>query len=214
MKLHTFSPPAQSQEQSVVSVQDSQASNAPRRDRWSQLLERVGRLQDRNAFRELFDHFAPQIRYYALSNGVPHLADELTQEVMISVWRRANLYDWRKAAASTWIFTIARNQRIDMLRKQQRGSVEVEIETDELWQIPGEDEEPVAALHRLMAEKRIRDSLRTLPEEQVTVIAKVYMENKSHQAVAEELNIPLGTVKSRVRLALSKLKIILQGQGL
>ena len=101
-----------------------------------------------------------------------------------------------------------------MLRKMQRTSAEMPVETEDLWQIPGENEnEPVTSLHRLMSERRIRESLSHLPEEQITVIAKVYMENKSHQMVADELDIPLGTVKSRVRLALNKLKVILQDQN-
>ncbi|TBW52242.1 sigma-70 family RNA polymerase sigma factor [Marinobacter halodurans] len=185
-----------------------------RKDPWSQLLEKVGKHQDREAYRSLFEHFAPQIKYYALANGLASQAEELVQEVFVSIWRRSCLYDWRKAAASTWIFTIARNQRIDMLRKMQRSRAEMTVETEDLWQIPGDDEnEPVTSLHRLMSERRIRDSLKHLPEEQITVIAKVYMENKSHQVVADELNIPLGTVKSRVRLALNKLKVILQDQN-
>jgi RNA polymerase sigma-70 factor (ECF subfamily) len=88
------------------------------------------------------------------------------------------------------------------------------VETEDLWQIPGEDDnQPITSLHRLMSERRVRESLSQLPEDQITVIAKVYMEQKSHQMVADELNIPLGTVKSRVRLALSKLKVILQDQN-
>lgn len=185
-----------------------------RRDPWSQLLEKVGRTGDRQAYHALFEHFAPQIKYYAMANGLSSHAEELVQEVFVSIWRRSCLYDWRKAAASTWIFTIARNQRIDMLRKMQRTSAEMPVETEDLWQIPGENEdEPVTSLHRLMSERRVRDSLQHLPEEQITVIAKVYMEHKSHQMVADELDIPLGTVKSRVRLALNKLKVILQDQN-
>ena len=184
-----------------------------RKDPWGVLLEKVGKTQDRAAYKALFEHFAPQIKYYAISNGLASQAEELVQEVFISIWRRSCLYDWRKAAASTWIFTIARNQRIDMLRKMQRSSAEMAVETEDLWQIPGENEdEPVTSLHRLMSERRIRESLSHLPEEQITVIAKVYMEHKSHQMVADELDIPLGTVKSRVRLALNKLKVILQDQ--
>jgi len=198
-----------------VSTLDQKPANGERRkDPWSQLLNRVGKHQDREAYHQLFQHFGPQIKYYALSNGLASHADELVQEVFVSIWRRSSLYDWRKAAASTWIFTIARNQRIDMLRKMRRSSAEITIETEDLWQIPGEQEdEPVTSLHRLMSERRIRESLSHLPEEQVTVIAKVYMENKSHQMVADELDIPLGTVKSRVRLALNKLKVILQDQN-
>ncbi|WP_165857571.1 sigma-70 family RNA polymerase sigma factor [Marinobacter sp. JSM 1782161] len=185
-----------------------------RKDPWSPLLEKVGKSQDREAYRALFEHFGPQIKYYAMANGLAGQAEELVQEVFVSIWRRSCLYDWRKAAASTWIFTIARNQRIDMLRKMQRSRAEMTVETEDLWQIPGDDEnEPVTSLHRIMSERRIRNSLQHLPEEQITVIAKVYMENKSHQVVADELQIPLGTVKSRVRLALNKLKVILQDEN-
>ncbi|MGP4842877.1 sigma-70 family RNA polymerase sigma factor [Marinobacter sp. 1Y8] len=198
-----------------VSTPHSTPNRADRKkDPWSQLLEKVGKSQDRQAYKALFEHFGPQIKYYAMANGLASHAEELVQEVFVSIWRRSCLYDWRKAAASTWIFTIARNQRIDILRKLKRTNAEITIDTEDLWQIPGEnDNEPVTSLHRLMAERRIRESLRHLPEEQVTVIAKVYMENKSHQTVANELNIPLGTVKSRVRLALGKLKVILQDQN-
>ncbi|MEQ6886274.1 sigma-70 family RNA polymerase sigma factor [Salicola sp. Rm-C-2C1-2] len=195
------------------------APDSPRaersKDHWSQLLEQVGSHHDRAAFHQLFEHFGPQIKYYAISNGIAHQAEELVQEVMISIWRRASTYDWRKAAASTWIFTIARNQRIDMLRKIQRGSAEMAIDTEDLWQIPGDDEkDPVPSLHRIMAERRIGESFEHLPQEQLTVLRQVYLEHKSHQDVAEDLDIPLGTVKSRVRLALSKLKVILQDQDL
>ena len=136
-----------------------------RKDPWSQLLEKVGKNQDRQAYHALFEHFGPQIKYYAMANGMASHAEELVQEVFVSIWRRSCLYDWRKAAASTWIFTIARNQRIDMLRKMQRTSAEMPVETEDLWQIPGDNEnEPVTSLHRLMSERRIRESLSHLPE--------------------------------------------------
>lgn len=201
-------------ERPVTTLEQQPTKTEGRKDPWGILLEKVGKHQDRAAYHALFEHFAPQIKYYAISNGLASHAEELVQEVFVSIWRRSCLYDWRKAAASTWIFTIARNQRIDMLRKMQRTSAEMAVETEDLWQIPGDNEdEPVTSLHRLMSERRIRESLSQLPEEQITVIAKVYMEHKSHQMVADELNIPLGTVKSRVRLALNKLKVILQDQN-
>lgn len=198
----------------MTTLDPTPANSEGRKDPWSQLLQKVGRHQDRAAYHALFEHFGPQIKYYAMANGMAGQAEELVQEVFVSIWRRSSLYDWRKAAASTWIFTIARNQRIDMLRKMRRSSAEITVETEDLWQIPGDNEdEPVTSLHRIMSERRVRESLSHLPQEQVTVIAKVYMENKSHQRVADELNIPLGTVKSRVRLALNKLKVILQDQN-
>jgi RNA polymerase sigma-70 factor (ECF subfamily) len=201
-------------EHPVTTLDPTPANSEGRKDPWSQLLQKVGKHQDRAAYHALFEHFGPQIKYYAMANGMAGQSEELVQEVFVSIWRRSSLYDWRKAAASTWIFTIARNQRIDMLRKKQRSSAEITVETEDLWQIPGDNEnEPVTSLHRIMSERRVRESLSQLPQEQVTVIAKVYMENKSHQRVADELNIPLGTVKSRVRLALNKLKVILQDQN-
>jgi len=190
-------------ERPVTTLEQQPTKTEGRKDPWGVLLEKVGKHQDRAAYHALFEHFAPQIKYYAISNGLASHAEELVQEVFVSIWRRSCLYDWRKAAASTWIFTIARNQRIDMLRKMQRTSAEMAVETEDLWQIPGDNEdEPVTSLHRLMSERRIRESLSQLPEEQITVIAKVYMEHN-----------PLGTVKSRVRLALNKLKVILQDQN-
>lgn len=214
MMTSTSAPEATTESRKVPPLNPRTNRSEGRKDAWSQLLEKVGRNQDRQAYKALFEHFGPQIKYYAMANGLAGQAEELVQEVFVSIWRRSCLYDWRKAAASTWIFTIARNQRIDMLRKMQRTSAEMTVETEDLWQIPGDHEDdPVTSLHRLISERRIRDSLQHLPEEQVTVIAKVYMENKSHQMVADELNIPLGTVKSRVRLALNKLKVILQDQN-
>lgn len=213
-KSTTHATVATIKERTVSTVENRSARAEGRKDPWSQMLEKVGKNQDREAYHALFKHFGPQIKYYAMANGLASHAEELVQEVFVSIWRRSCLYDWRKAAASTWIFTIARNQRIDMLRKMQRTSAEMAVETEDLWQIPGDNEnEPVTSLHRLMSERRIRESLKHLPEEQTTVIAKVYMENKSHQMVANELDIPLGTVKSRVRLALNKLKVILQDQN-
>jgi RNA polymerase sigma-70 factor (ECF subfamily) len=201
-------------ERPVTTLEQKPVKAEGRNDPWSNLLVKVGKNQDRQAYHQLFEHFGPQIKYYAMANGMANHAEELVQEVFVSIWRRSCLYDWRKAAASTWIFTIARNQRIDMLRKMKRISAEISVETEDLWQIPGDNEnEPVTSLHRLMSERRVRESLSLLPEEQTTVIAKVYMESKSHQMVADELQIPLGTVKSRVRLALNKLKVILQDQN-
>ena len=182
---------------------------------FADLIESIAETKDRDAFKALFAHFAPRLKGYLMRLGASDgQAEEVAQEAMLTVWRKAALFNRKKAAASTWIFTIARNQRIDMLRKMKRTSAEMPVETEDLWQIPGENEdEPVTSLHRLMSERRVRESLSHLPEEQITVIAKVYMESKSHQMVADELNIPLGTVKSRVRLALNKLKVILQDQN-
>ncbi len=180
-------------------------------DQFAALLEKVAIKQDIKAFEAIFNHFAPQIKGFARVNGISKLGenfpDELVQEVMTSVWRKAHQYDRTKAKASTWIFTIARNQRIDMLRRTSRQRFEVSSE--DVWEEP-EVDGPVVDVQRKHTEKLIRGHLMSLPEEQREVLGKVYMEEKSHQDVASELGIPLGTVKSRVRLALGKLKIMME----
>ena len=172
-------------------------------------LAAIGDRQDRTAFRHLFEEFAPKIKAYAIKQGMLEHCEELVQEVMINIWRRAAQFDPGKASPSTWIFAIARNARIDYLRKLGRSSAEVHVETDYLWELPGGDEpaEPYTDARRSV---QIRESLSKLPMEQRDVIAKVYLEDKSHQRVADELGLPLGTVKSRVRLALQKMNLMLQ----
>ena len=178
---------------------------------WTDRLQRVAASGDRQAFAELFDHFAPLLKAFALSTpGMASnaLAEELVQEVMLKVWKRASTFDASKAAASTWIYTLARNCRVDLLRRRNR--LREEVDVDELWDFGTEADAPEAELHRTRSEVDVRASLSTLPAEQRQVIAKVYMEGKSHSEVAEELGLPLGTVKSRIRLALSKLEVLLQ----
>jgi len=182
----------------------------PASDPWTPRLQRVAAQRDRQAFAELFAHFAPLLKAFALSSpGMSSnaLAEELVQEVMLKVWNRAVTFDASKAAASTWIYTLARNCRIDLLRRRNR--LREEVDVDELWDFGSDADAPEASLHRERSEVDVRESLRTLPAEQRQVIAKVYMEGKSHSEVAEELGLPLGTVKSRIRLALSKLEVML-----
>lgn len=190
----------------VRSMLDEQSPLAGH-EKWSALLEQVALQQDKQAFAALFDHFAPLLKAYLFSIGGRSLneasIEELVQEAMLSVWRKAHLYDRKKAAASTWIYTLTRNLRIDWLRRQNRQ------ETDELpdeWE-DSDEHEPVVSLHMHKMNQELQASLKMLPIDQKEVLMKVYMEDKSHQDVAQELNLPLGTVKSRVRLALQKLKV-------
>ncbi len=180
-------------------------------DPWTVRLQAVALDRDREAYRELFRHFAPLIKSFALStSGMSSnaLAEELVQEVMLKIWNRAATFDAAKASATTWIYTLARNCRVDLLRRKFR--VREEVDVDELWDFGTDPEDLHDELYQKRIEVEIRESLRALPMEQRQIIAKVYMEGKSHSEVAEELSIPLGTVKSRIRLALSKLKVTLQ----
>ncbi|MDF1768707.1 sigma-70 family RNA polymerase sigma factor [Maricaulis sp.] len=173
----------------------------------SNLLVRVGQARDRQAFRALFDHFAPRIRSFLLQRRVPKAqAEDITQDVMLAVWRRAASFDPAKAGASTWIYTIARNQHIDQFRKAKRA--EQMDETD-----PSLQPEPAPAADDLceMSEsaQSVGAALETLSPDQRQVIDMAFTEGLSHSEIADRLDLPLGTVKSRIRLAMGKLKTTL-----
>jgi RNA polymerase sigma-70 factor (ECF subfamily) len=192
----------------VTSINEARSADA---DPWGAVLQLVAQ-QDRPAFARLFAHFAPQIKAFGLSTVLPdrsgHFADELVQETMITVWNKAGSYDASKAGASTWIFTIARNKRIDLLRKLKRHSGMLDI--DDIWPLEDEGAGPFQTLQQRVTEQRVRESLKTLPPAQREVLQLAFMEGKSHSEIAAELALPLGTVKSRIRLAMQRLQLILE----
>jgi len=177
-----------------------------RTDEWSECLTLIGRNEDRAAFTRLFRHFAPLMKAFALSGSTlsANNADELVQEVMLKVWQKAGAFNAEKAAASTWIYTIARNSRTDLFRRLQK--FDTPLSADDVSGSQ-ESEEAFMVLHQKRARDRIKALINELPNDQAQILAKVYMEGKSHSEVSGELDIPLGTVKSRVRLALQKLQI-------
>ena len=175
-------------------------------DDWSDLLVKVGSDKDRAAFTRLFQHFAPLLKGFLMkgSNIGHEQAEELAQEAMIKVWRRADSFNRQKSSASTWIYTIARNCRIDWIRREVRR--QRDIHADDLYE-PGDENPSQVSLVQLRNKRVIRDSIETLPQEQIEVISKIYFEGKTHSEVSEELSLPLGTVKSRIRLALKRLNV-------
>ena len=176
-----------------------------RTDEWSEALVLIGETQDRAAFTRFFRHFAPLIKAFALSGSslsASH-ADELVQEVMLKVWQKAGGFNPEKAAASTWVYTIARNCRTDMFRRLQK--FDTPLAADD-FELESEEDESFVVLHTRRGSDRVRELLGTLPPDQAQILAKVYMEGKSHSEAAAELDLPLGTVKSRVRLAIQKLQ--------
>jgi RNA polymerase sigma factor (sigma-70 family) len=179
-----------------------------RDDEWSQALQLVAQSQDREAFSRLFTHFAPLIKAFAINGSALAAAhaEELVQEVMIKVWQKATAFNPHKAAASTWIYTIARNCRTDMYRRLQK--FDTPINAEDIWPDDRDEEEMFAAVQQKRDAVRIKEMLQELPHEQSHILTKVYMEGKSHSEVAEELDLPLGTVKSRVRLAMRKLQVM------
>lgn len=178
------------------------------------LIQRVASDRDQQAFGNLFEHYAPLIRSYSLARepGAYLVADDLVQEVLIKLWQKAHLYNSAKANANTWIFTLARNCRIDYLRRNGRYASEVDPE-DLFANLEDETADPFEATQQRKAAQQVKAGMSQLPVEQSQVLSKVYMEGKTQQETANELNLPLGTVKSRVRLALQKLDVIIRGHN-
>ena len=167
------------------------------------LLTKVGRDKDKTAFATLFSYFAPRLKSFLLRLGTDmSTAEELAQEAMIMVWRRAETFDPKQAGASTWIFTIARNKRIDRLRRDGRPLPDL---LDPAM-MPDQPETGLEAVNRGEEEDKLRQAMKKLPEEQAKMIFAAYYEEKSHREIAEESGLPLGTVKSRIRLALTRLR--------
>jgi RNA polymerase sigma-70 factor (ECF subfamily) len=168
-----------------------------------QLLSQVAG-GDREAFAALFEAYARRVKSYLIRLGAtPGLAEDLAQDAMVSVWRRAASYDARKAKASTWIFVIARNAWIDRLRRER---VELAYRDTLVLDEESPDEAPDDAVTRGQAEEQISAALETLSPDQRQVVQLSFFEDHSHSQIAERLSLPLGTVKSRLRLALIKLK--------
>lgn len=177
-----------------------------KQDDWAPILKKVAQ-KDRAAYAKLFQHFSPKVKSFALmlrsSFTSQEMADELVQEVMLKVWLKADSFNPSKASVNTWIFTIARNARIDYLRKMKRG--DVQLDNDAMWELT-DDREPVTSLEELRVQKHMRSAIENLPREQAEALKQIYLEGKSHAEVAEQTSLPLGTVKSRVRLAMNKLR--------
>lgn len=186
-----------------------------RDDSWSRLLATVGNARDESAFAKLFAHFAPLIKGFCLGNlnsSFPaDAADEIVQEVMFKVWQKSPSYDPTKAAASTWIYTVMRNCRIDLMRRNRRSTSDSGvIAIDDIWDESAEDQGYVY-LAQASDEAMVQKCFIQLPAEQRQVLTQVYMQGKTHQQIATETGLPLGTVKSRVRIGLKKMHILING---
>ncbi len=183
----------------------SLAVNAPRT--MADLLQRVAANGDVEAFRALFQSYAPRVKSYMMRQGAdPRTAEELAQETLLTVWRKAALYSDDKGSATTWIFTIARNLRIDRLRKEVAWQPLPENNDEEPSPEPTPDEE----LSERERSEKVRSVLAELPADQSEVVTLAYVEGLSHSEIAQRLGLPLGTVKSRMRLAYQKIRDALE----
>jgi RNA polymerase sigma-70 factor (ECF subfamily) len=173
---------------------------------WEDMLVAVAERRDRAAFAALFRHFTPRIKAYLMRNGAsPALAEDIAQETMAAAWRKAHLYDRHKAGAATWLFTIARNQRIDHFRRETRP----EPDADDPAFAPDPVVPPDRQVAAIQDTAAVQRALAQLPPAQREVIAMSFYHDDSHSIIAEKLQLPIGTVKSRIRLALKRLDDLL-----
>jgi len=193
---------------SLSAVVDARAAVSPA-DELCRLMEAVATRKDRTAFATLFSYFAPRVKALLMRSGLnAEIAEEVTQETMLAVWRKACYFDPGRAGVSTWIFTIARNRRVDRLRRERGrprgGMFDASDEPDP----PRSGEDVAIAAER---EQQLRTALAALTKDQATIVRLSFFADKPHAEIARELAIPLGTVKSRVRLALTRLRALLDG---
>jgi RNA polymerase sigma factor (sigma-70 family) len=175
-----------------------------------ELLRAVGARRDIDAYETLFRHFAPRVKaYMARMAGDSQQAEELMQETMIAVWNKADRFDPSRGAVSTWIFTIARNLRIDAFRRENRP----DFDPNDPAFVPDDVAPADAELEARQASERLHQAIAALPEEQAALLKFSFFEDHTHSAIATRLNLPLGTVKSRMRLAFDKLRVALGHSG-
>ena len=172
---------------------------------WADLIGRIASHGDRDAFRLLFEHFAPRVKGLMLKAGASgEEAEEIAQDTLLAVWRKAAQFDPASAGAPAWIFTIARNLRIDAVRRSARAGVAVPDAELEYFPDPADSQE-VQIVKRSDTEQ-IASAISRLSKDQSTAIRMSFIEDRPHSEIAEALRVPLGTVKSRIRLAMSRLK--------
>lgn len=167
------------------------------------MLVAISERQDRAAFSGLFSHFAPRVKAYLIRHGATNeTAEELAQETLLRVWRKAHLFDPNVAAPSTWIFRIARNLRIDRIRRERRPEFDPEDPALVRDADPAADQQ----IETSQEGARIRAAVDLLPPDQKQAIVLSFFEDKPHSEIADELGLPLGTVKSRIRLAFARVR--------
>lgn len=176
---------------------------APESDPFADLMNRIASHGDRAAYAMLFAHYAPRVKGYLGRLGLePGRADDLAQEVMVAVWRKAGSFDRRKATVSTWIYRIARNRRIDLFRRERTAT----LDPDEPQLSPAALPLPDADLEATQREAQVAAALAELPPEQREMVRAAFYEDLTHSEIAERFGLALGTVKSRLRLAFEKLR--------
>jgi RNA polymerase sigma factor (sigma-70 family) len=178
---------------------------------WAALMAAVAQERDREAFTRLFDHYVPRIEAYLIRLGSDRgMAEELSQDVMTILWRKAALFDPAKSSVSTWLYRIARNRRIDALRRDR---LDYRDPMDSAFEGSADNREMDSSVDIQRREEILRAAIRDLPEEQLSLVKLAFFDSLSHSAIAEQTGLPLGTVKSRIRLAFTRLRRALEAKG-
>jgi RNA polymerase sigma-70 factor (ECF subfamily) len=171
------------------------------------LLQRIAERADPAAFRELYEAYGPRVKAYMIRQGADAgTAEDLAQETLLTVWRKAALYAGDRGSMTTWVFAIARNLRIDRLRREVPWQ---ELPEERMAEASGEPL-PDEAMAEKERQQRVQAALAELPADQKEVVSLAYLEGLSHSEIAERLNVPLGTVKSRMRIAYQKIRQALE----
>ncbi|WP_460232187.1 sigma-70 family RNA polymerase sigma factor [Aurantivibrio plasticivorans] len=194
----------------MTNSSDKDQEKALANQHWTSILARISE-RDAEAFSLFFDHFSPRVKAFCLAKqpGANLLAEELVQEVMIKVWDKSHLFNPKLASVTTWLFTLTRNCQIDHFRRNKNHLYQ-NLEADDLWYEYDTAPDPFLAIQQHKSDLNVHQSLKELPREQHDVLEKVYIQGRTQQQAAEELGVPLGTVKSRVRLAVAKLEKMLR----
>ena len=191
----------------VENKQQNQFEPLVTQDDPNSLVERIGQNRDKAAFAILFKQFGPKLKSFMLRLGTnSSTAEELVQETMLSVWRKSHTFDSSKASASTWMFTIARNLRIDRFRSESRP----EFDPSDPALIPEPELQADEQLELKNRQEFVRKCLDELPNDQREVVQLSFMQGLSHQEISDKLDIPVGTVKSRLRFSFGKLRTIME----
>ncbi len=174
------------------------------------LVRAIAERRDRAAFTILFDHFGPRLNGFLIRQGCDAaLAEEVVQDTLSALWRKADLFDPAKSSVSTWLYRIARNRRIDLARRDRSDRIDPE---DPILH-PAPQAEPDKLMDAQQREEALRLALESLPEEQLRLVRLAFFEGLSHAEVAARTGLPLGTVKSRIRLAFTRLRRVLEADG-
>lgn len=174
------------------------------------LAKAVAQSRDRAAFARLFDFFAPRLQAYLIRQGADAaLAEEITQDTMTTLWRKSELFDPAKSSLSTWLYRIARNRRIDLLRRDRSTLTEPD---DPVFDLP-DDTDIEGDMDAAQRDEAVRIAMSSLPDEQLSLVRLAFFEGLSHSEISEQTGLPLGTVKSRIRLAFTRLRRTLETGG-